>query len=92
MPPTPLRDRADKPKGEIGARLDLPAHVVDAATLAAIWRQGIVTWRLGGLAPLITDAGLPGRNPERIRQPAFRLRIDPVARRCALSVDAALRL
>ena len=61
MPPTPLRDRADKPKGEIGARLDSPAHVVDAATLAAIWRRGIVTWRLGGLAPLITDAGLLGR-------------------------------
>lgn len=59
--PAPLRDRADKPKGEIGQRLDAPEHCVDVATLCAIWRRGVVTFRLSGLAHLVIDAGLPGR-------------------------------
>lgn len=58
---TPLHDRADKPKGEIGQRLDAPQSVVDLAGLCAIWRRAGVTFRLSGLAHLIIDAGLPGR-------------------------------
>ncbi len=61
MPPAPLRDHADKLKGEIGQRLDAPEREVDVASLCVIWRRGIVTFRLAGLAHLITDAGLPGR-------------------------------
>gem|GEM_PF-965859 len=59
--PAPLRDGADKPKGEIGNRLDTPEREAGLAALCALWRRGIVRFRLPGLAPLITDAGLPGR-------------------------------
>src|SRR6266508_1911927 len=59
--PAPLHDRADKPKGEIGLRLAAPEHIVDLAQLCAIWRRGVVTFRLRGLAHTIIDAGLPGR-------------------------------
>src|ERR1700736_3586963 len=59
--PASLRDRADKPKGEIGQRLDAPEREVALAGLCAIWRRGVVTFRLAGLAHLIIDAGLPGR-------------------------------
>ena len=52
---------ADTSKGEIGARLDAPESVVDAATLAATWLRGAVTFRVSGLARLISDVGLPGR-------------------------------
>lgn len=56
-----LRDRAERPKGEIGARLDTPASVIDIAALRGIWRRGIVTHRLRGLAHLAPDVGLLGR-------------------------------
>lgn len=56
-----LRDRAERPKGEIGVRLDKPERVVDIAALCGIWRRGIVTHRLRGLAHLAPDVGLLGR-------------------------------
>src|SRR6202035_4244197 len=54
-------DGANKADSEIGARLNAPQEVVTPASLAAIWRRGIVTFRLRGLAPLIVDVGLLGR-------------------------------
>jgi hypothetical protein len=56
-----LLDHVNRTVGEIGARLDAPQEVVTPTDLAAIWRRGIVTFRLRGLAPLIVDVGLAGR-------------------------------
>ena len=59
--PTPLPSPAANPHGEIRQRLDAPAHAVTLTDLCALWQRGLITWRLAGLAHLITDAGLPGR-------------------------------
>jgi CRISPR-associated endoribonuclease Cas6 len=61
MKPLSIAHRNENPPGEVGARLNAPSAIVDAPGLAAIWRRGIVTFRLRGLAPLIVDVGLAGR-------------------------------
>lgn len=56
-----LHDEADKPKGEIGQRLDHPAEAISLPDLAARWFSATASFTLPGLAVFMQDAGLLGR-------------------------------
>jgi hypothetical protein len=57
----PALDLADRPKGDIGHRLDNPLQSLALTDFAERCYRHILTWRIAGMAPLAIDPGLIGR-------------------------------